>query len=146
MRPIILGMTNPRPGEALAPGVVGSAGWRLWRMVEAACGMTREDYLATFDRRNLITGTWRRRRTSDTGARFVADLPAGSTVVVLGRDVWEMLGFSPATPGAEVAAAGSTFIFLPHPSGRNLHYNDALNRWRAGETLAALARRHKCAA
>ena len=48
-RPIILGVQNPYPGEALYPSPVGCAGWRLWQM----SGMAREHYLEVFDRRNL---------------------------------------------------------------------------------------------
>ena len=52
------------------------------------------------------------------------------TIYVLGREAWACLGLPKTTPFfSRVRMPGASFKLLPHPSGRNLMYNDpALRR------------------
>lgn len=145
MRPILLGECDPHsddPANALSAAVPGSSGWRLWRMIDEAQPMTREEYDALFERRNLVRGReWDAREARAAADRLTDALPRGSTVVALGQRVWAATcrGYPPE-PRACVPIGGSTFTYLPHPSGRNLYYNDAMNRWWAGKLLSELAK------
>lgn len=146
-RVILLGECDPHsddPANALSAAVPGSSGWRLWRMIDEAQPMTREEYDKLFERRNLVRG----REWVAEAARAAADemtdrLPRESTVVALGGRVWAAMcrGYYPPEPRARVTIGGSTFVYLPYPSGRNLYYNDAMNRWWAGKLLSDLVRR-----
>jgi hypothetical protein len=125
-RPILVGIDNPHsadPRRALMPMPTGSAGWRLWKL----SGMPRPEYLRAFQRVNACD-------------RPV--IPPGSRVVVLGREAWGALGLPFATPlcEVEVPVTRTRFTLVPHPSGRNLWYNDEDNRQRVGDLLRGLAR------
>lgn len=151
MRPVLLAMTNPHsddPERALYPEPVGSSGWRAFKLIWDVHKLTVEEYAAAFDRRNLITGAWSASRAAVAAPRFLSSLAPGSEVVVFGAEVWGALGLGKhPSPGRTIKKGGSSFCFLPHPSGKNLWYNDRLNRWCAGEILAGLMRRGKlCAA
>jgi hypothetical protein len=63
----------------------------------------------------------------------------GRTVVILGAEVWRVLGLKARPPGTCTIALGARYYFLPHPSGRNLFYNDEENRRMAGTLLRRLA-------
>lgn len=159
MKPILVGLNNPYnpdPEHALAPFPERSAGWRLWRMLfdcvndvpvsRAAylAGMNRVEYLDAFDRHNLFgypePETMEKRRTI---ARDFIDrcVPAGSHVVLLGhvvlRSVGDALG-AKLEPifGHPQVACGTTWRWLPHPSGRCTAYNDPAVRALAGMVLA----------
>lgn len=143
MKPILLGMANPHsddPALALAPDPPGSAGWRLWKMLSDHRGVERDEYLARFDRRNLLPGRdWDAGAAAVAGRGFVSALKPGSAVVVLGQEAWRALGLGlKPKPASSRRASSSRWIYLPHPSGRNLWYNDALNRWTAAALLAEL--------
>jgi hypothetical protein len=116
---IILGLQNPYDGEALAPEPINSAGWRLWRMT----GLTREEYLR-IDRRNLLSDDvpW----DDEPGAFFARSLQPGDIVVALGDEVRRALGLRKQLI-VPVARDGVTYRQIPHPSGRNLFYNDPVN-------------------
>lgn len=125
-RPIIVGCDNPHsddPERALETTCPGSAGWRLWKL----SGLTREAYERSFQRVNV----------SD-----MPEIPNRSRVVVLGREAWRALGLPFVVPLDEVALPGvfTTFTYVPHPSGKNLWYNDQENCRRVGELLRRLAR------
>lgn len=117
---IILGLTNPYDGEALAPNPVGCSGWRLWKMT----GLRVEDYLA-LDRRNLFhkSTQW---DAFAAGRAFQASLQPGETVIALGDEVRMALRL-PRQLILPMTIAGVTYRQIPHPSGRNLFYNDPVN-------------------
>lgn len=142
MKPVILGSTNPRskdPAHALWPDPPGCSGHRLWTMIYDVCGMTAAEYVETYDRRNLLVGTWCGERAVAAAKDFVPRC-RGRTVVMLGVDVARAIGFDP-DPGVKKEKFDATWYHIPHPSGRNAYYNDAMNRWNAGRLLADLAGR-----
>jgi hypothetical protein len=134
---IIVGMSSPT-GEPLAIDGVprGAAGHRLWRM----SGLSREEWLTSFFRTNLIPpGKKWTDRLARQRAFAVIDLAVGRDVVVLGNRVWKFLGF-PLEKDVMVTPNDTTWYRVPHPSGRNLKYNDPAERQRVGAFLKRLAR------
>ena len=110
-------------------------------MIFDAAGMPVNEYVLSFDRRNLIpSGEWDTDRAQVLGQSFREET-LGRKIVVLGRDVWTALKLphKPA-PRHRVECFGSAWYYLPHPSGRNHYYNDALHRWWAGRFLADMVR------
>lgn len=143
MRPILLAMNNPlssNPCYALAPFPAGSAGHRLWRLLEARRpDLYRKNYMDAFDRRNLLPGrTWDQREANRLGSNLYLDLAgSGSLVLVLGEGPRRALGL-PRKLIHPVAVNGCVFRQLPHPSGRCRWYNDPTNRLLAGMLLEEL--------
>ena len=144
-RPVLLGMNNPLsddPAFDLYPYPEGSAGWRLWKMLPE--GTSRTDYLRSFERRNLLHS----REWSVTSARRAAVevLPSlvGRRVVILGTEVRAALGLPKVAPlSTGVLDWGEASVYwmaLPHPSGRNIWYNEPGNRERVGQVLNQLRR------
>jgi hypothetical protein len=138
MKPILCGMNNPlstRPGHELYPAPEGCTGHRLWRMLNARTGAFRQHYLDTFERRNLVRGLeYDKLKARARAHEMVMELrDSGRTVVLLGQDVRR--AFDHALGGAlppvlihPTVAGGCTWRQIPHPSGRNLYYNDPENR------------------
>lgn len=96
MKPVLLGMCNPHsddPAMALWPKPEGATGHRILQMMrEAASSVTVAEYLAGFDRRNLLpTKRWDKEAAHRTGPKVREQLE-GRTVVVFGREVWNALG------------------------------------------------------
>ena len=147
-RPVIIGMNNPvssDPAHALYPLPRHHAGGRLWQMLHEQSGATMRQYVDGFDRRNLVIGPWDR---SIARIRAHGMLPGlcGRDVVLLGQQVWEAFQMPPEVIYCnrfELALAGVTFYRVPHPSGRNLWYNDETNRRAVGRLLADLYRGEK---
>lgn len=142
MRPIILGMNNPHSSDpllVLSPtGDPGSAGNRLWNM----SGMSETEYRLAFDRRNLVSGPeWTSEIARLATKRFVVDLEEIATIVVLGRLTWNAFAFLPGDqwPCRAWRTNARTWWFVPHPSGRNLWYNDPENGRKVGKLLRRLA-------
>lgn len=109
--------------------------------------MGAAEYLSTFDRANLLPFTMHRRGWPRAGARDAAlallPLMEGRRVVFLGANVrkafawtgaWLEVGplFGPDDRAQAVA--------IPHPSGKNLWYNDRLNRESVSRVLCRLVR------
>lgn len=140
MRPIILGIDNPHRGEALAPHPPGCAGWNLWKISD----LSMREYEEAFDRRNLMT-KWDSGKAHEAGRQFHNSLPRGSNVIVLGQAVKEALGLRDAVIVHPTEIDGITYRVIPHPSGRNLFYNNPINRmmirillqWSIGRTPTA---------
>lgn len=131
MRPILLGMCDPSGTEPLGIDDVprSAAGHRLWKL----SGLSRDQWLAAFDRRNLVPGkTWLRFEARRLAIDFVRSMPRGRRVVCLGREVAEAVARAGGRP--------PDFSFIPHPSGRCLAYNDAAVRKQVVDLLRSLAR------
>lgn len=127
MRPILLGIDNPYSKDvahALLPHPKNCAGWRLWKMINDVSGMTKEEYAAKFDRRNLVD-----------------ELPIanGSVVVLLGEEVRQAFGLKKLLIHPQVKNK-VTYRQVPHPSGRCLFYNDPVMRRLVGIMLEDLCR------
>jgi hypothetical protein len=112
MATYLIGEDNPHspdPAMALLPDDPGSAGWRLFML----SGLTREQYERAFIRVN---------------ARDNPLIMTGSRSIVLGKSAWKMLGLAPVEWFWVHHQHGSRWTLIPHPSGKNLMYNDPLNR------------------
>lgn len=137
-------MNNPLsddPEFDLYPYPEGSTGHRLWKLLPD--GTTRAQYLAAFDRRNLICGReWNAALARRAGRALLPEL-VGRTVGVLGSEVRSALGLPKVEPlsvqQTPVGGGGiMTWIAFPHPSGRNLWYNNEANRLHAMYVLERL--------
>lgn len=152
MRPIIVGMNNPRslaPEHVLYPWPPGCAGHRLWQMFYDACGATMSQYRDAFERRNLMVGPWLAQVARVAASSMLPGL-AGRDVVLLGEEVRRAFGVVPRLPWprdlqsswdwspAPGEVEPTRFYVLPHPSGRNLLYNDPAVRREVGTVLAHL--------
>lgn len=148
MRPLLIGMNNPlsmEPEYALYPAPEGCTGYRLWQMLDQAVvnGVLRATYIKVFERTNLVVGPWSARLARvNAGEMMRRGLGADRPVLLLGSDVWRAFRLP-----ADVLPCESTQPYprgpvlwrVPHPSGRNLWYNDPDNRRRVGQLLARLA-------
>lgn len=139
-RPVLLGMDNPlssAPEHALYPHPPGCTGWRLYDMLrERLPGVTRGQYLRAFDRRNLCEEKWSIRAARDRGRWLTRELQ-GREVVVLGAQPRSALGL-PELLIEPQDRDGVTWRQIPHPSGRNLWYNDPGHRQMVAVLLEQL--------
>ena len=150
MKPLIIGENNPQSlaeGHELYPLPEGCAGNRLWHMLDDSHQRKRDGkrllpsrYLESFERRNLVVA-----RTFDAKlARAMAGVYAkelfgsGRTVLLLGRRVQAAFSAPPAEPFSEWLTGGTKFWRVPHPSGRNLWYNERANQEKVGDFLLKL--------
>lgn len=141
-KPVLLAMNNPLssdPDDALVPWPERCTGWRLWKMLEEVAGATPEQYVAAFDRRNLVSGReWSAAAGREAAPTVLKEL-AGRTVLVLGAATIECLKLERHGPGWYAPGPrGVSYGWLPHPSGRCLWYNDPANRRLASMVLASL--------
>ncbi len=130
MRPLLVGESNPYgadPRFALYPEPAGCAGARLCHVI---LDMTADEYLAAFDRVNLLDcPRWSLPASREAAQRL---LDRGQDLVLLGARVAH--AFDPAWGAfSEYRAAGLRVLVLPHPSGRCRAWNEpgAVERARA---------------
>lgn len=147
-RPVLVGMNNPlssKPEHALYPAPERVTGWNIWRMLHETCGMTRQEYLRAFDRRNLVDGVmWNRGLAKERAPRLWSELD-GRVVAFLGREVADIMSqgvgtLEPlvwATPMGGILQDGgpARVCLIPHPSGLNHWYNNPTNRAAAALRL-----------
>ena len=99
--------------------------------------VSKSQFVRAFDRRNLIDA----REWSAGEARERADATIeslrGREVVVLGASTRKIIGL-PELLIHPLIWRGATWRQLPHPSGRNLWYNDPTCRMLASVLLAEL--------
>lgn len=132
MRLILVGELNPHdedPLVALFPLPEHCAGGRLRRIL----GISLARYLG-LARRNLCAGKW-----TMTEARRAAQATAAEgwdAIVMLGARVRAAFHLTSEVPAF---TASAPFVSLPHPSGRNLIWNDPGAAERAREVLRAAA-------
>jgi hypothetical protein len=129
-RPVIVGMNNPlstSPEHALFPAPDGCTGHRIWRMLNERTGCTRGQYLAAFDRRNLVVGDWSAQVARDSAAQLISGMERGRVVVVLGEGPRRALDL-PRQLIRPVSRLGVVWRQIPHPSGRCRFYNDPVAR------------------
>lgn len=132
MRLYVLGLNNPQGKPALDPAIVGSAGWRLWRLST----LSLDDWLKRTQRVNLLEpGPLPRdyRRQAKVRGEYLATLIRGRTVVLLGNDVSRAVGHE----AAPLRWVGS-WVVIPHPSGLCRFYNDPVCRAAVGALLTDL--------
>lgn len=145
MKPLLIGESNPYghdPAFALYPLPEGCAGHRLCHVI---LGMAKREYLATFDRVNLLDGPkW---GVPAARAAAVQLCRRGQPLILLGVRVAKAFGVDsePFRRRRLVIPADLldvNVLILPHPSGRCRVWNEpgAVNRARRSvrELLGAL--------
>lgn len=140
-------MNNPQsddPRHALFPHPPGCTGHRLWRMLHERCGAESIEYVTSFDRRNLVTGTKFTAERARRGAQELLPRLTDYHVVLLGSDTVRAFGLVSAPALVWQAGGGpwARWCRMPHPSGRNLWFNDEVNRLAAGLLLEELFQRY----
>lgn len=140
MNVLLVGEANPYGGDpdmALYPLPEHASGGRLARIL----GLSRGEYLRTFDRCNLCAVEWRLPEARERARQLVAE---NRVMVLLGAKVARAFGgeYEPFTR----SGVGSAVYVLPHPSGLNRAWNEpgAVERARAlvAEALRIAARVH----
>jgi hypothetical protein len=132
-RPVLIGMNNPvssEPRHALFPYPPGCTGHRLLTMLQSRLpDVTRQQYLARFDRRNVVSmKLWSAKLAREGAAKLEQEFwGSGRTVVLLGNDTVAAFGHPRSLLHPQLIG-GVTYRQIPHPSGRNLWYNDETNR------------------
>jgi hypothetical protein len=132
MRPVLVGMNNPvssDPKHALFPAPEGCTGHRLYEMLRSRIDISRGEYLARFDRRNVVSlRVWDKKMAAEGAAKLEQEFwGSGRTIVLLGNDTREAFGH-PRSLLHPYVIGGATWRQVPHPSGRNLWFNDPTNR------------------
>ena len=146
-RPVLIGMNNPlhsEPRYALFPYPEGCTGHRIFSMLETRVpGLTRKQYLDAFDRRNVVNGkTWDKKLAREGAAKLEQEFwGSGRTIVLLGNETVAAFAHPRLLLHPQVIG-GATWRQVPHPSGRNLWYNDATNRELVARLLEDLYRCH----
>ena len=130
VKPLLVGEANPysrRPDDALLPWPEGASGHRLSRLL----GLSADDYVAAFERRNLCGMVWDTRRAREEAVRIEAG--PHRVLVLLGSKVRAAFGVRRDPFTVDVTPTERVYVHLPHPSGRSREWH------RVG--AAALARR-----
>lgn len=130
-KPVIVGELNPYGGSdkfALYPSPDGCSGHRLCCLI---LGMSRRSYLESFERANLCSGKW-----SVPAARKRAQelVDNHQRLILCGSKVSAAFGV-PFLPFVR----RSTWLVLPHPSGRNLLWNEPRIFEKARAAVMSLA-------
>jgi hypothetical protein len=115
---------RPEPKYALWPSPPGCTGHRILQFLRRQLpDVTEEQYLETFDRRNLLyETTWDRERARPGAAALQRELEGTRrSVLVLGEEARRLLGLPKRD--VEIRAHGCRWWLLPHPSGRCRWYN-----------------------
>lgn len=142
-RPLLVGETNPHsphPDDALYPYPPGSAGGRLCRLLR----LPASQYVETFDRVNLIgfRQPWTKARARFAAPVILDRFPATTVVFMLGAKVAEAFSMQHVrlwgSFDVERDRVTTTFVRLPHPSGRCREWNDP----RSEQRLRRTVRRH----
>jgi hypothetical protein len=133
-------MNNPislDPQYALYPLPAGCAGHRLYEMLrEVLPSATMSGYARRFERINLVSGPWDA-RAAKIRAEELRPTLVDRHVVLLGLQVAKAFEIDTRCSISN-EDDDAIFYLLPHPSGRNLLYNDPGRRRAAGELLARL--------
>lgn len=122
---LFIGMNNHQGNEAFWPAPVGSAGERLWRMVNEAVGWDRETFLMRTDRVNFCTSKTFRPEDADARCEEMRDIMRGRPAVVLVGEVVTRLLDGPET---WLEMGEDRVVAIPHTAGLNRFYNKPENR------------------
>ena len=99
--------------------------------------LTEDDYLNLFDRRNLLLSN--EDDPHIAGDAFRSTLEDGDQVILLGEAVRRALDL-PKMLIHPITVDGVTYRQIPHPSGLNRFYNDAVARQLVATMLLDLVR------
>lgn len=128
MKPLLVGELNPYgsdPAFALYPLPRHASGGRLAEIL----GLSRTEYLRTFDRANLCDGRWSmypaRVRAKEI-LRVSMEDEVGRTIVLLGAKVCSAfyVDYEPFTSIAWLVDPVVRTVVLPHPSGLSRKWNE----------------------
>ena len=156
MRPVLVGIAPARGGESGQPLSCiarGSTGARLRNLL----GMSTYVYLSSFDRVNVCPmpkpSTVKPKEFAEFAENLMGSILRDRRVVFLGPNVAECFGikrdvyafcqlkYGSTSPTRGLAGwrVGSAlpceWSVIPHPSGRNLYYNDEENRFAVSQHL-----------
>lgn len=135
IKPLLVGELNPYGSDAefaLFPLPTNASGGRLARIL----GLSRAQYLRTFDRVNLCTGRWEL-RSARVAAVHLKTERLGGIVVLLGRKVQDAFRLSGLAPFTAHARDGLVYAILPHPSGLCRLWKEPDSAERARRCVAA---------
>lgn len=142
-RILLVGEDNPYgsdPEFALYCYPPGCAGYRLRRIL----GLPQHQYLA-LHRKNLCDTAWSRANARARAMELRSPEAPWRVMVLLGRKVAETFerialdGVPLVAFSTKTCCLGMTFVSLPHPSGRNLVWNQPWAPTRAREILREVA-------
>lgn len=146
MKVWLIGENNPYgpdPEYALYCEPPESAGGRLQRLV---LGMTKRDYLRSFERRNLLSQEkWSAPVARGATELLRMEMSDEDRVILFGRKVFDAWCSKPGNwadwrPFAEATMEfGPRLLCLPHPSGLSRAWNEPGAFLRAREAVANLA-------
>ena len=129
---------NPGPhthaDTPLFPWPESSSAGRLMAMSE----LTPGQYLGCLYRRNLADVEWSKREARARARRIVTalfDSPKDLRVVLCGAKVGRAFQLSVEFWEVTRLVSGQMAVVIPHPSGKNLLYNDQWNRERTGRWM-----------
>lgn len=142
MKPLLIGPAPARTGDPTRVLADGPTGSKLARL----CRLSKDEYLAAFDRMNLMA-YWPGKHGK--GDAFMVDaaclkvaelLPAirCRPVVFVGHNVARSFRFDAPILTWRPFNGGVAAV-LPHPSGVNRWYNEVANRRRASRFLTTIA-------
>ena len=141
-RVLLVGENNPygsTPEFALYCYPPGCAGYRLRRIF----GLPQHQYLS-LHRKNLCDGDWSKEAAKKRVLELLSPTAPWRVIVMLGRKVAE--SFEKVALDAPMEAfttrascPGMTLVALPHPSGRNLIWNQPWARARARQIMREVA-------
>lgn len=162
LKPLLVGEAPPprwgrslmgRDCIALYPLPKGCAGQKLQEM----SGLSRTEYLGAFERMNLLEdypegGKWSVVTAEYAFRARVEPLLPGRTTLLLGAKVAEAAErvlLVPVWRWAEPIllphlGAHTMIVMLPHPSGRNRHYNDPVVRAATRHAMRRAAGAQAC--
>jgi len=125
-----------RRGGPLFPNP-GTAGRRLLQVIRRVRPhTTAAEFCETFDRRNVLDSQqWDWQAARDRGSHLRNEF-AGCVVICLGKEVQKALDLNCVAGAGPYYDGKAFYYFLPHPSGRNLWYNESRNCELAGKLLA----------
>ena len=135
MNPLLVCMHSKRPGRALFPLPTGSAGHKLWAMLNKRTGASMDQYRHAFERHHLVRNEGRDMMQAQAKAyEIVCDLShTGRTVVLLGNSVRSVFdtvtgGNLPPVLIHPQETGGIWFRQIPHPVVATTWYNELDNQ------------------
>lgn len=143
----LIGENNPysdNPHHALYPYPPGCAGFRLARLLR----LSDEEYLARFERRNLLSqDRWSAPASREAARKLITEVRDGDRLVLCGARVSKAFGyaFEPISVhgAADLRAAGGAgahyrVLVIPHPSGLSRLWNEPGMVERVRDAVLAL--------
>lgn len=133
-RPLLIGEWPPKTGE----GPHGPLSARPAHVLAGILGVTYETFLCLFERVNLLKHWASEKPPRAASLKMMAsqlgDRLPGAPIVLLGRRAAKAFEF-PFSFYEWSSLGMATCVSVPHPSGRNLMYNSAVERRKVGDAL-----------